>query len=179
MNYAKLIGALLIAAGLFFAGWSVNGWRWEAKYTDRENILQAQYSKDLAAYAKKLSDQEEENRRTIEEYEGKQASLQTSIDKLKEQAKHAHFNAPPSGGSCDHPFTTDLPRTLNRLSSAASGEVPADPAPAPDTGGAASAPAPTSDVTGNTLVEWYADVARAYGTCRERLDAIRAWDAKP
>lgn len=32
----KAIGAIALAAGIFFGGWTVNGWRWQSKWNTRE-----------------------------------------------------------------------------------------------------------------------------------------------
>ena len=187
LNYVKIIAVLALSAMLFFAGWTVNGWRWDSKYTDRENTLQAQYSKSLTDYSKKLQDQEYEAREAATELQGKQLSLATTITKLKEQAKHGHFTRTqppvvPGGVVCDyaHPYTVELPRALNGLSAVADGtDVPAAASPAPSPDGTTPAASATSALDGGALVDWYADVARLYGQCKAQLDAIRKWDAKP
>lgn len=46
----KVIGYGALAAGIFIAGWWVNGWRWEAKWNDREAELAQARAKTLGEY---------------------------------------------------------------------------------------------------------------------------------
>lgn len=181
--WVRVIGIALLVAALFFAGWTANGWRWQSKYDSREASLQQDYSRQLQAYEKKLQDQAEEDRQSVEELQGKLASKNTTIDRLKEANKHVQFAARPSNpavpvGACDHPFTVELPRALNRLSDAAErSDVSPGTSTPPNPGGVADAPPATSAVDGGALVDWYAEVARLYGQCKAQLDGIRKWDA--
>jgi hypothetical protein len=185
LTIAKLLAGLALLAAMFAAGWTVNDWRWQSKYTARENVLLGQAVAAQAKYAadiKKQADDAEEAVAAHEEAEGK---LSSRITALQEKARNAHFAATPRpsvGGQADclHPFTTDLPRAINGLSDAAEGrDVPSGGTGAPSAAVVTDASAPVAQTTGSALVDWYADVARAYGECKTKLDAIRVWDAKP
>jgi len=50
------VGVLIaLAAVLFWAGWAVNGWRWEAKESAQVKALQDQVERDRADYLLKLA----------------------------------------------------------------------------------------------------------------------------
>ena len=166
-----VIGAAVFAV-VFGAGWMVNQWRWDAKYEARENQLLKEVQ-DAQAAAQKIYDLRKADADAAQQkYSTDTAALNARINALKEKLKNAQLTVP----QCEHPFTTELPSELNRLSDAADG-VSAPAAGAPDSTGAAPAAPPTSEVTGNDLVEWYAEVARLYGQCKAQLDAIRDWDS--
>lgn len=46
----KAIGYGAAAVGIFLAGWWVNGWRWEAKWNDREAELAKAHAQTLSEY---------------------------------------------------------------------------------------------------------------------------------
>jgi hypothetical protein len=176
----KMIGALVLSVGLFFAGWIVNGYRWDAKYTTRENMLREQYTASLQAHSDRLQGQIDGDRKTVEILHTEQAALNAIINRLKEKARREKFTTIPSGkDGCDHPFNTRFPISINRMLDASEGVVvPPDAASTPSAGGTAEGAAPTSEITGNSLVDWFGEISRSYGQCKEQLDNIRRWDSK-
>jgi hypothetical protein len=178
MPYLSLIrlgGVAVLAIALFFAGWTVNGWRLDKQIAARENALLAQAVEAQKKAAAEIKRQADVNEEVVSAHEEAAGKLNSQITALKEKLKHARLTVP----NCEHPFTTDLPRALNRLSVAAEGRVlPGAPAPETNPEGTPAAPAPTSVVDGGALVDHYAEVMRIFGQCKSQLDAIREWDAK-
>lgn len=181
LTIAKLLAGLALLVAVFGAGWTVNGWRWQDKYTARENVLLAQANAAQVKYAadiKKTADDAEEAVANHEEAEGK---LNSQITALKEKLANAKFTRPSVAGQadCTYPFSVSLPAAINELQRTAEGtDVPASGTDAPSPAGTTDAAAATSAVDGGTLVKHYAEVMRIYGQCKAQLDAIRLWDAK-
>ncbi len=183
----RIVGIAVLAAVLFGAGWRANGWRWNEKFTARENALLAEAAKAQQKYAEDMKARQEAADVAVANYELHESQLDDRITQLQKEARNAHFVAPPAPvngdkgapATCEHPFTVEFPRAVNGMLDAAEGrDMPAGRRPAASAAGTPENAAGTAALTGDDLAQWAGEVARAYGQCKAQLDAIREWDKK-
>lgn len=168
----KFIGIAIALALAALGGWTANGWRLNDRAETLAKVQAENLAKAEAAYAAKLLEQQNKNDELVRHEDKVVYDLNAQIDAIRKE-KHA----PLTISNCEHPFTAALPAELNRLSDAANGAaVPPDAAAAPNPAGTAEGNSAPSALTGQQLVDWYADVAKLYGQCKAQLDAIREWD---
>jgi len=86
----KVIGAIALAAGIFFGGWTVNGWRWQSKWDNRE-----------AAYSKAAEKSSEEARAKETDWAARFAAVdkEREAERTKANEEIARFRAAVDDGA--------------------------------------------------------------------------------
>lgn len=93
----KIIGAAVITVAAFVAGWYVNGWRWDAKYTDAQNsyataqqkaadAAQSERDKIAADFAKRDGERNAELQTAIEQNKSLAADVAAGRKQLRVNA---------------------------------------------------------------------------------------------
>ena len=166
-------GAVAVASTVAFAtGWKVNGWRLTDHYETAWNKANDQYTRTVEEYAAALELAQRTAAKAASEHQQKVSELSQRIQKLKLQRP---TYVTQETNVKDHPFTVGFVHELNSVSNAAT------PAPVPtgkeggDPTGILGDPTATSTVTRDELIDWYAEVAVAYGKCREQILSLRSW----
>lgn len=152
---AVLAGAALIAA--FIAGWTVEGWRWDAS-SAQEKEATVQRMQKLMEEKAALDAQV---RALVSDAQAKDAKYASLYRKYKDEVNEA-----TTGGRCYGPAAIEL---FNRaIASVSSGE--SHPAGVPQ---GSTASASDRDVLQSDL-----DLIKLYADCRNQVMNIIAWDEK-
>lgn len=75
----RLLAYMVLAAGLFAAGWLVNGWRWESKYQERELFLQQEAAKRYAALQADFTEADDRHAAQLEKARHENDSLRADV----------------------------------------------------------------------------------------------------
>lgn len=162
-----------LVAGIFLAGWFVNGWRWESKYDARETEIATQNAKNLKAYSDKQAQNEADAAKAASDHQLAMVLMTGKIGKLTKEIDDAKLaSADPV-----HPFTGEFVDRLNGLSGVASGVPGGEPASANSTG-TETPVGGTANLTRKELVQWYGEVTKKCGEWRQLLVDIYKWDEK-
>jgi len=167
----KLIAAVAALVAAFLAGWTVNGYRWSAKYEAREIEIHQQNEKNLKAYSDKQTQNERDARAVAKAHQLTIVVQNARIAALTKEISDAQFTSQ----DLVHPFTLDFVQLLNRLSVAATGVSDSGAGPALANRDPAAAGQPAA-LTRGDLAKWYSEVAAVCGGWRQQLESIYKFD---
>ena len=150
-----------LAALLFTAGWTANGWRKNVEIERIERAHADQRARDAVAAADEIAAAQQRG----DTLAARVAAAETTRDTAHQETQHA-LRKVTTGKPC---LSGPALRLLNHAAGPA-----AVPAPAGQPAGADAAFATDTDVA-----EWAAYARRSYDTCRGRLDAVRDFYQEP
>lgn len=167
----RLVGAVVAAVILFFAGWTVRGWKAGADMAEVVQAHQMERDARIKATNDALAAADAAGRAIAVQYETRIRDISTASQKLKSELRNAETKARAAGAlSC--PLSPEWVRLYNDAlrpgggASAPSGE-PADSSQGAAATGAGAAPASEWDVA------WvHAENAARWAECRAQLNAL-------
>lgn len=105
MSVIKGLSAIFIVVFIFFAGWTANGWRWSAKWSEfeaqaaHEALEEAQKSQTIESSWRDLADMAaQQTQKDYEEINQKYKSALARIDDLGLELDRLHEQRPDSAG---------------------------------------------------------------------------------
>lgn len=110
ITYVKYVLTGVLSLALFLAGWTINGDRWEAKYSAYKAEVEALGKEQQAKNEALVQKQELINRSTKETYEARIAALKSYYGRLQHSASNGPRAVPkvPEPTSGTHGTASDL-----------------------------------------------------------------------
>jgi len=153
----QILGAILLAVGLFTSGWTVEHWRMRGKVADLKREYAEQAVKAEAEAAKRLKDAQILGDALVERV-AREENKRIEV----EDQNHALLSRLTTGRRC---LDAAAVRVLNNRNGAAPGGVPETPGQ--------PAGADAQFATDTDVGKWAATAIRYYDDCRSRIDALR------
>jgi hypothetical protein len=180
MLWIKVGIVAAVVAGSFTAGWTVQGWRCDAKESARLVAEGEAVGVEIKDYKAERDQLDAKNRRLTSTYQRERANWEVERDMLQEEIKNAPLNTiTPREGDTDvaagEPFNREFVRLWNKPIKAVNdgpqgGAAPGLPALAADTSAAR--------VTREDVLNNHAKIVERHAQCKAQLDGLIAFFQK-